>query len=242
MKSDEDLDAEAQAKAEEVLKNLPEDIREEKVAKLKESIKAKLVKANEAQAAVAAAKAGLPAPPPTPPPEEDSVMKAIAAVPGTLGAPTQVGEQSMVSRSIQMMQDGMLMAPGRRAAEAQEAADELRKSVSSTLGPGQHLEELEINDYPQVARQKASHREPLLQIEEMTGCKVWVKGQYFAGKMPEGAKKLYVEIIGPTAMAATKAKYEVHKMMEALAIRTLNIPGMSNANGKPGRYDPATGR
>lgn len=104
---------------------------------------------------------------------------------------------------------------------------------------------MEINDYPQIARQKISHREPLLQIEELTGAKLQVRGQYFSAgtRLPEGARKLYVQIIGPTTMSAQKAKYEVHKMMEALAIRTLNIPGVTRAvMGTPGRYDPAVGK
>ena len=35
-----------------------------------------------------------------------------------------------------------------------------------------HYDELEINDYPQVARQRASNRDPLVAIEEMTGAKL----------------------------------------------------------------------
>lgn len=89
-----------------------------------------------------------------------------------------------------------------------------------------HYDELEINDYPQVARQRASNRDPLVAIEEMTGAKLQalrvafnsrnglkeVRGQHFASttRMPDGAfatrsfryfslagaKKLYMEIIG----------------------------------------------
>eukprot|EP00439_Symbiodinium_sp_Y106_P053644 s3692_g7.t1 len=79
----------------------------------------------------------------------------------------------------------------------------------------------------------------------MTGAKLQVKGQHFASaaRMPEGAKKLYVEIIGPTQVSVAKAKHEVYKMMEALAIRTLNIPGLTRAvTGTPGRYDPVVGK
>ena len=44
---------------------------------------------------------------------------------------------------------------------------------------------------------------------------------------------------GPTSTAVAKAKNEVYKMMEALAIRTLNIPGMTRAvHGVPGRRGP----
>ena len=48
---------------------------------------------------------------------------------------------------------------------------------------------------------------------------------------------------GPTSTAVAKAKNEVYKMMEALAIRTLNIPGMTRAvHGVPGRRGPLQGR
>merc|ERR1719198_1731192 len=101
----------------------------------------------------------------------------------------------MVTRSIMQIQEGILNRPNAMAAEAQAEADRLRQTTTTLLAPGMHLEELEINDYPQIARQKITHREPLLQIEEMTGCKLWVKGQHFADerKMPEGSRKLYVE-------------------------------------------------
>merc|ERR1719277_817246 len=130
------------------------------------------------------------------------------------------------------------------AKEAQELAQML--AGEGPMAPaGQFMEEFEINAYPQVARQRISHRDPLNSIEELTGAKCWVKGQHFADerKMPEGARKLYVEIIGPTVISVQKAKNEVKRMMEALAIRTLNIPGVSRAvMGTPGRYDPTVGK
>jgi len=72
-----------------------------------------------------------------------------------------------------------------------------------------------------------------------------VKGQHFASNanLPTGARKLYVEIVGPTIVSVQKAKQEVRRMMEALAIRTLNIPGVSRSvTGMPGRYDPLVGK
>merc|ERR1719310_1130680 len=101
----------------------------------------------------------------------------------------------MVARALASMQENIMGGAARRAEAAQAAADHLKASANIMVAPGMHLEEFEINDYPQVARQRISHREPLLQIEEMTGAKLWVKGQYFGSnvKIPEGCRKLYVE-------------------------------------------------
>merc|ERR1711892_375659 len=245
LKSEEDIDAEAQAKAEEVLKNLSEELREQKLPKLKEGIKAKLMKANEV--AAVAVRPGPPMPPP-PPAEESPLMKATLAVPNIIpiNAPGVIAD-SMVSRAMGQIQEGINQGPTRRAAEAESMAAHLTSSYGSQVAPGMHMEEVDINDYPEIVRKRVTAREPLLNIEEIAGAgtKIQVRGQYFANpaKMPEGARQLYVEIVGPTAKAVRRAKSEVNKMAEALAIRTLNIPGASNAvRGKPGWYDPAVGK
>merc|ERR1712217_474748 len=193
-----------------------------------------------------AAKATSAMPPPPPQPKasepESPLLMALPLVPGVLGIGT-APEPNMVVRSMEQIQDKANKTVEATAKEAQEMAAVL--AGGGPIAPvGTHMDEFEINEYPQIARQKISHREPLLAIGEMTGAKCWVKGQYFADerKMPEGARKLYVEITGPTSISVQKAKHEVRKMMEALAIRTLNIPGVSRAvMGTPGRYDPAVG-
>jgi len=170
-------------------------------------------------------------------------MKALPAVPGVLTTPAFGKPDMMVTKAMEQLQASAAM----RIGTATDA--EARAALFSSTGPmapaGMVLDELEINDYPQIARQKISHRDPLLQIEEMTGARVQVKGQYFATEkqMPAGARKLYVEIVGPTTVSVQKAKHEVRQMMEALSIRTLNIPGISRAvSGMPGRYDPIVGK
>jgi len=240
-KTEEELEAQAQAMAEDALKNLPEEKRQEKLEGVKKKIKEKLVRANEA----AIEDAGPPAPPMPPPVEQSPLMQATAAVPSVMGAPIAKGEQSMVTRAIASLQDGIMRKPSETARDAEERVAELNRMATSMHLPGSFVEELEINDYPQIARQRVTTREPLLQIEELSGAKVQIKGQYFPSnaRIPEGGRKLYVECVGPTAVSVQKARHEVLKMVEALAIRTLNIPGASRAvMGTPGRYDPAVGR
>jgi len=251
-KSEKELQEQARQMAEDTLKSLPEEVREKQLPALTEKLVTKLKKAEEEKLAEAAsALAKVPAPPPVSEntvqePEPSPVMKAIPLVPGVLGQGLVPAKATMVTRAIESLQTNAANAAAPGAGTSHLAEEKAAKMLGGKDIPaGMHSDELEINDYPQIARQKITHREPLVAIEEMTGAKVQVKGQHFASgaRMPEGAKKLYVEIIGPTQVSVLKAKHEVYKMMEALAIRTLNIPGLSRAvTGTPGRYDPATGK
>lgn len=249
-KSDKELQEQARQMAEDTLKSLPEEAREKQLPALTEKLVAKLRKVEQEKVVEAAALAKVPAPPPVEEikeakePEPSPVMKAIPLVPGVLGQGLVPAKATMVTKAIESLQSHAA-TPGAGTSHLAEEKAAKMLGQNKDIPAGMHSDELEINDYPQIARQKITHREPLVAIEEMTGAKVQVKGQHFAStaRMPEGAKKLYVEILGPTQVAVAKAKHEVFKMMEALAIRTLNIPGLTRAvTGTPGRYDPATGK
>ena len=87
-------------------------------------------------------------------------------------------------------------------------------------------EELEINEYPAVARIRISSQDARAGIEARTGCKLSIKGQYISKdhKVPEGVRKLYIEIVGNTRSSTRLAKQEAYQMVEETAIQTLNIP------------------
>jgi ATP-dependent RNA helicase DDX46/PRP5 len=75
------------------------------------------------------------------------------------------------------------------------------KPNSATTASGSHFEtELEINDFPQNARYKITHKDTIAQIMEHTGAAVTAKGQYSAPGRPlaPGDRKLYLLIEGPT--------------------------------------------
>ncbi|CAE7453529.1 unnamed protein product [Symbiodinium pilosum] len=245
-RSEREIQEQARQMAQATLKSLPEEVQEKQLPALIEKLVTKLRKAEQEKTQEVVAP--VPAPPPAEEPKEPEpaptpAMKAIPLVPGVLGQGLVPAKASMVTNAIESLQ-AQAAKPG--AGTAHLAEEKAAKMLGGKEIPaGMCSDELEINDYPQIARQKITHRDPLVAIEEMTGAKVQVKGQHFASgaRMPEGAKKLYVEIIGPTQVSVAKAKNEVYKMMEALAIRTLNIPGMSRAVlGTPGRYDPVTGK
>jgi ATP-dependent RNA helicase DDX46/PRP5 len=59
-------------------------------------------------------------------------------------------------------------------------------------------EEIEINDYPQQARWKVTHKDALASITEFTGCGVTAKGQFYppGRNPPVGQRKLFLFIEG----------------------------------------------
>lgn len=238
-KSEKELEELAQKMAEDALKSLPDEEREQKLPAVKEKIKLKLKKAEEDSLAAAVAAASAP----PPPAKAKAAMQVIPLTP--VAPPPPPAAPNMVTKSIESLQ-AITAKPGAGTAHLAEAQAAALSGENGPVAPlGMFMEEFEINDYPQIARQKISHKDPMLAIEELTGAKCQVKGQYFGpgAKIPEGARKLYVEIVGPTTISVQKGQHEIRRMMEALAIRTLNIPGMSRAvMGMPGRYDPATGR
>ncbi|KAF3446942.1 hypothetical protein FNV43_RR12122 [Rhamnella rubrinervis] len=94
----------------------------------------------------------------------------------------------------------------------------------------EHYEaELEINDFPQNARWKVTHKETLGPISEWTGAAITTRGQYFpAGKVAgPGERKLYLFIEGPTEQSVKRAKAELKRVLE-----DITIPGGT----QPGKY------
>lgn len=80
-----------------------------------------------------------------------------------------------------------------------------------------HFEaELEINDFPQNARWKVTHRETIRDIGEQLGAAIVVKGRYIKPGMTvqEGDRKLYLYISGPTAEIVRRAKAEIKHILE----------------------------
>lgn len=100
--------------------------------------------------------------------------------------------------------------------------------------PEHYEAELEINDFPQNARWKVTHKETLGPISEWTGAAVTTRGQFYPpGKIPgPGERKLYLFIEGPTESSVKKAKAEVKRVLEDYTSQSLSLPG----SGQPGRY------
>lgn len=96
--------------------------------------------------------------------------------------------------------------------------------------PAKHFEtELEINDFPQHARWKITHRETIRDIGEL-GAAVVVKGKYYklgTAPGPNDERKLYLHIEGPTAEVVKRAKHEIKRILEESTEKAMRREGPS---------------
>lgn len=100
--------------------------------------------------------------------------------------------------------------------------------------PEHYEAELEINEFPQNARWKVTHKETLGPISEWTGAAITTRGQFFPpGKVPgPGERKLYLFIEGPTEQSVKRAKSELKHALEDITTQAVSLPG----SAQPGRY------
>ncbi|KAF5740989.1 hypothetical protein HS088_TW11G01071 [Tripterygium wilfordii] len=106
--------------------------------------------------------------------------------------------------------------------------------IQADAMPEHYEAELEINDFPQNARWKVTHKETLGPISDWTGAAITTRGQYFPpGRIPaQGDRKLYLFIEGPTEQSVKRAKAELKRVLEDITNQALSLPG----GVQPGRY------
>ncbi|CAO2826474.1 unnamed protein product [Amaranthus hypochondriacus] len=125
--------------------------------------------------------------------------------------------------------------PARQAAlaAAMKLQQNLLKLQQNAL-PEHYEAELEINDFPQNARWKVTHKETLGPISEWTGAAITTRGQYYpSGKNPgPGERKLYLYIEGTSENSVKRAKAELKRVLEDITAQAISLPGGT----QPGRY------
>lgn len=79
--------------------------------------------------------------------------------------------------------------------------------------------EVEINDYPQHARWKVTHKGALDSILELTDCAVTTKGSFIPqGRQPQpGERKLHLLVEGKTELDVQRCKTEIIRILEEAA-------------------------
>jgi len=105
------------------------------------------------------------------------------------------------------------------AKEAIKIADKLiRQAQQKTTNGVEHFyEELEINDYPQQARWKVTHKDSLAAITEFTNTAITTRGTYVPpGKqvLAPGERRLYLVIEGDEMANVKKARSEILRILE----------------------------
>ncbi|XP_027091549.1 DEAD-box ATP-dependent RNA helicase 42-like [Coffea eugenioides] len=106
--------------------------------------------------------------------------------------------------------------------------------IQADAMPEHYEAELEINDFPQNARWKVTHKETLSPISDWTGAAITTRGQFFPpGKTPgPGERKLFLFIEGPTEQSVKRAKAELKHVLEEITMQASSLPG----SAQPGKY------
>lgn len=155
---------------------------------------------------------------------ESSILPAGSVPVGAIGATVPASILSLSADN-----------PARAAALA--AAMKLQHNLAKLQAdamPEHYEAELEINDFPQNARWKVTHKETLGPISDWTGAAITTRGQYFPpGKIPgPGERKLYLFIEGRSEHSVKTAKVELKRVLEDITTQALSLPG----GAQPGRY------
>lgn len=81
---------------------------------------------------------------------------------------------------------------------------------------------------------QVTHRDTIAQLNELTGAAVTTKGLYCAPgqKLPEGERKLFLLIEGPTEGKVREAKVEIKRILEEYTEKAMR----RDAAPQPGRY------
>ena len=104
----------------------------------------------------------------------------------------------------------------RAEAEAQAAAAREALLKAQPVRTERYKSELEINDYPQMARQKVMAREVILGISELTKAAITAKGSYFppGRNPPAGERKLFFLIESDSDANVRAARKELKRSLD----------------------------
>ncbi|XP_073050777.1 DEAD-box ATP-dependent RNA helicase 45-like [Primulina eburnea] len=169
---------------------------------------------------------------PSPTPISAPQLTSNGGLPGVLGLAIP-GVSAVVQGTGLPVTSNDAAARAAALAAAMNLQHNLAKIQADAM-PEHYEAELEINDFPQNARWKVTHKETLGPISEWTGAAITTRGQFFPpGKVAgPGDRKLYLFIEGPTEQSVKRAKAELKRALEDITSHGLSLPGAA----QPGRY------
>uniref|UniRef100_A0A803MFQ7 RNA helicase n=1 Tax=Chenopodium quinoa TaxID=63459 RepID=A0A803MFQ7_CHEQI len=151
----------------------------------------------------------------------------------TTGHPASVsGTAGSVPGSILSINSADNPARAVALAAAMKIQQNLAKLQQDAM-PEHYEAELEINDFPQNARWKVTHKETLGPISDWTGAAITTRGQYYPpGKIAgPNERKLYLFIEGRSEHSVKTAKAELKRVLEDITSQAISLPG----GAQPGR-------
>ena len=163
-----------------------------------------------------------------------SVSASASGVPN-IAAAAAAALQAMGVTPAAALAGNLPTIPGSKAAPPTPAPPPITLPAPPLPNQKPHFEtELEINDFPQQARWKVTHRETVREINEQLGAAIVVKGRYVkpGDKLPEGERKLYLHISAHSADILRRAKGDIKKMLEESTEKAMR----KEAPGGMGRY------
>ncbi|KFK30099.1 hypothetical protein AALP_AA7G216800 [Arabis alpina] len=171
--------------------------------------------------------------------QQQAAVAQIAAIAAAAKSSAPVTTNQMV------LPNGVLPVPvpgiasdGAGRVAAMVAAANLQHNLAKIQAdamPEHYEAELEINDFPQNARWKVTHKDTLGPISDWSGAAITTRGQFYtSGRIPgPGERKLYLFIEGPTEKSVKTAKAELKRVLEDITKQAMSLPG---GGSQPGRY------
>ena len=191
-----------------------------------------LVSATNAAAAAAAARAAA---------HSHHTLMPIGAAPVAAGPicppPPAVGAAALHAAAAVAAAMSASATPQQRVAAFAASLNAAQRGGGAGGAAGSaHFEtEIEINDFPQHARWKVTHKDSLREVADFTGAAITTRGQYIPPGRPVGPseRKLYLLVEGTTERAVAEAKQRIREVLVAAAAKEA-VPGGSSFGGGGG--------
>jgi ATP-dependent RNA helicase DDX46/PRP5 len=119
-----------------------------------------------------------------------------------------------------------------KAREIAAGLSAMGKATVATTSGAIVAYEIEINDFPQRARWRATSKETIALVTEITGAAITTRGSYIPpGRSTKlGERKLYLHIEGPTRDIIDRAKSEIKQVLFETTVESME------ADPYAGRY------
>ncbi|KAJ2083685.1 pre-mRNA processing RNA-helicase [Coemansia sp. RSA 988] len=166
--------------------------------------------------------------------QQTAPISAVDQINLKLGIPPSQSHGTDAAASSNRNIHGGSTTPRASGRESSTKSENTAVVTSNMIPVGVFGCELDINDYPQKARWRATNRDTLSQIIEQSGAAITTRGVFVPpGKpVPDGERKLYLSIEADTERAVERAKNEIKRILTEATLHIME----QDARGGSGRY------